>query len=221
MPELPIDVIAEVARAHTAGLVAVPAAKLARKALDEQFTVLIVPPAAVDRPWHGRLGVGYDGSRGAEAALAFARDIAEKAGEQIARVDIAYVDDSASAACESQDGVIGSRRAAMFEWWLRERSGEVPAPVRPVRPIGDAADELAELSRELDLLVIGSHRRHRFWRALSTSVSQELIDTTRCPLLVVPPTVNRPGGDDRRGYRAASPREHGRPGHGGTSAAKR
>ena len=49
------------------------------------------------------------------------------------------------------------------------------------------SSELAELSRDLDLLVIGTRGRAPLRRALTGSVSRNLIATVRCPLLIVPP----------------------------------
>jgi nucleotide-binding universal stress UspA family protein len=145
--------------------------------------------------------VSYDGSRGAEVALAVARGIAETAPGSLARVDIAYVDDSASAACEFDDGVIDSRRAAVIEWWLTERIEQVSASVRPVRLLGDPAAELAELSDELDLLVIGSRQRAPLSRALTGSLSRRLIGQTRCPLLIVPARMGTHGARAEDGLR--------------------
>ncbi|HEX6022019.1 MAG TPA: universal stress protein [Solirubrobacter sp.] len=175
---LPTDAIAAIARARTAGLVAVPWGGPARRLLDERFAVLV---GDEDHPWDGRLGVAYDGSRAAEAALAFVRELAEHPDGHVSSVDVAYVD------CGGEDiGVLDSRREAMFEWWLRERVGDLPSPVHPVRAIGDPAVALAEFSETVDLLVIGTTRRNRFLRALSPSLTDQLVATSRCPLLVVP-----------------------------------
>jgi nucleotide-binding universal stress UspA family protein len=57
----------------------------------------------------------------------------------------------------------------------------------PVQLIGDPARQLAQLSGNLDLLVIGRRGRPFLRRALTGSVSTSLIATTRCPLLIVPP----------------------------------
>ena len=149
--------------------------------------MLTVPPSADRRLQLRRLGIGHDGSRPAAAALAVARRIAEAGRGQMTRLDIAYVDDSASSACEVDGDVVASRREAAIEWWLAELVVQVPAPVRPLRRVGDPAGELAELSHDLDLLVIGTRGRAPLRRALTGSVSRKLIATARCPLLIVPP----------------------------------
>jgi hypothetical protein len=76
-----------------------------------------------------RLGIGHDGSRPAAAALAVARRIAEAFRDQITRLDVAYVDDSASAACQVDGDVVDSRLEATIEWWLAGLLEQVPAPV--------------------------------------------------------------------------------------------
>ena len=50
----------------------------------------------------------------------------------------------------------------------------------------DAADELVERSRELDLLVVGSRGYGPVRHALLGSVTQKLMKAAACPVLVVP-----------------------------------
>jgi nucleotide-binding universal stress UspA family protein len=189
------DVIARTARAEGADLIAIPvspdgdsdqAAQLARTLLDAGIAVLTVPPSTDRRPQLRRIGIGHDGSRPAAAALAVVRRIAEAGCGQMTRLDIAYVDDASSSVCELNGDVVASRRETAIEWWLAELAVHVPAPVRPLRRVGDPADELAELSQDLDLLVIGTRGRAPLRRAVTGSVSRKLIATARCPLLIVP-----------------------------------
>jgi nucleotide-binding universal stress UspA family protein len=190
------DVIARTARAEGADLIAIPvspdgdtdqAAQLTRTLLDAGIAVLTVPPSTDRRPQLLRIGIGHDGSQPAAAALAVVRRIAEAGCGQIARLDIAYVDDSASSMCELDSDVVASGRGTAIEWWLAGLAAHVPASVRALRRVGDPAGELAELSHDLDLLVIGTRGRAPLRRALTGSVSRKLIATTRCPLLIVPP----------------------------------
>jgi nucleotide-binding universal stress UspA family protein len=80
----------------------------------------------------------------------------------------------------------------VIEWWLADRVEHVPAHVRPLRPVGDPAVELADLSEDLDLLVIGTRGRAPLRRALTGSVSRRLIARARCPLLIVSPRMAVP-----------------------------
>jgi nucleotide-binding universal stress UspA family protein len=199
LPALPtrprVQAIVRSAREERADLVALAArgdrtseyiVELARALLDDGVAVLVVP-AGDHRAWRpARVGLGYDGGRPADAALAIARRILEAGRGDGARLDIAYVDDPASASWECDGEVIASRRGAVVECWLADRVGHVPAHVRPLRQVGDPAVELAELSDDLDLLVIGTRGRAPVRRALTGSVSHGLIARSRCPLLIVP-----------------------------------
>jgi nucleotide-binding universal stress UspA family protein len=51
---------------------------------------------------------------------------------------------------------------------------------------GDAATELVERSRELDLLVVGSRGYGPVRHALLGSVTSKLMQAAACPVLVVP-----------------------------------
>jgi nucleotide-binding universal stress UspA family protein len=195
--------IARLAREEGAGLVAVAApgdrttgwiVGLARAVLDDGIAVLVVPPGD-HRAWRpSRVGLGYDGGGPADAALAMTRRILEAGDGDVTRLDIAYVDDSASAAWECDGEVIASRRRAVIEWWLADRIGHVPVHVRPLRRVGDPAVELTEISDGLDLLVIGTRGRAPVRRALTGSVSESLIASARCPLLIVPPRMAAESG---------------------------
>lgn len=160
--------------------------------LDDGVAVLVVP-AGDHRSWRpARVGLGYDGSPPADAALAVARRLLEAGRGEVGRLDIAYVDESASASYESDGEVVASRRGAVIEWWLGDLVEHVFAHVRPLRLIGRPAVELAELSDDLDLLLIGTRGRASLRRALTGSVSRALIARARCPLLVVPSRMTAP-----------------------------
>jgi nucleotide-binding universal stress UspA family protein len=180
-------VLLALAAPHLRGSERIP--DLVRALLDDGVAVLVVP-AGDHRSWRpARIGLGYDGSPPADAALAIARRLVEAGRGEVGRLDIAYVDDSTSASYESDGEVIASRRGAVIEWWLGDLVEHLPAHVRPLRLIGDPAVELAELSDDLDLLVIGTRGRASLRRAFTGSVSRGLIARTRCPLLVVPPRL--------------------------------
>ena len=78
----------------------------------------------------------------------------------------------------------GLARGARGRAWRRSRS---PATGRrePADP-DDAAAELVERSRELDLLVVGSRGYGPVRHALLGSVTSELMQAAACPVLVVP-----------------------------------
>jgi nucleotide-binding universal stress UspA family protein len=167
------------------------AAALARTLLDAGVAVLVDAPAATSKRWRGTIGVGYDGSHDADAAAAIAHVIAERAAGQLAQIDFVHVDTSASAAGESDAGALDERRAKVIEWWLAERAARLPARVRVSRLVGDPAEELADLSENLDLLIVGSRGRAPLRRVLTGSVSRQLMLSCRCPLLVTPAGIGQ------------------------------
>jgi nucleotide-binding universal stress UspA family protein len=132
--------------------------------------VAIAPPgyrlSAPERP--ATIGVGYDGSPQADHALDHALDLAGRAD---ARLRIISVD----AQPELGRGV---RRAAAATGAFR---------VEGAAPSGHPATALAEESRVLDLLVMGSHGRGAIGRALLGSVTSRVIARSACPLVIVPP----------------------------------
>ena len=71
---------------------------------------------------------------------------------------------------------------------LNEAADRVPngLPVTTMQPEGDAGLVLAEISAELDLLVVGSRAYGPLKRVLLGGVSDRLSRSAKCPLLVVP-----------------------------------
>jgi nucleotide-binding universal stress UspA family protein len=157
-----------------------------RRLLEAGTAVLVVPPLARSRPRVLRIGIGYDGGRSADAALEIARALVAARVSPVTHMDVVYVDDTASGSCDAQEQVVGSRREAILVWWLENVASQIPTPVRVSRPAGDAANELAQLSDELDLLIVGTRGQTPLRRALTGSVSTKLVATTRCLLLIVP-----------------------------------
>jgi hypothetical protein len=157
------------ARQEAADLVVVPTdpeacpdiGRLVRPALDSGLPVLAIPLGGRAARRLERLGVGYDGGAAARGALARAVDLVRLAGTAVARLDVAYVDDGDSPADEPGARGLRSGRDAMIEWWLDSLCAEIPALVRPLRLEGEPADALADLSQDLDLLLIGTRATAR------------------------------------------------------------
>ena len=160
-------------------------ARLLRPSLDAGFGVLAVPPAAPAELRLERIGVGHDGSRDAQRALMTAIDLVGSAGAEVARFDVVYADDAFEPSDEPHVHELASRRDAMIEWWLGALCDEVPAIVRPLRLVGEPARALADLSHDLDLLIVGTRRR-RLRSLVASSVSDSLLAHASCPLLIVP-----------------------------------
>ena len=133
-----------------------------------------------------RVGVGYDGGPPARGALACAVDLVRLAGGAVARLHVVYVDGRDEPSDEPDVAGLRSSRNAMIEWWLDSLNDDVPALVRPLRLEGDPAEALADLSQDLDLLVVGTRRRGWLRRLIAGSISTRLLGKTRCALLVLP-----------------------------------
>ena len=74
----------------------------------------------------------------------------------------------------------------MIEWWLAEVARSIPAPVGVVRRTGSTVTALADLSSDIDRLIIGTQGRGGVRRIVGGSVFTELIEAIQCPVLVVP-----------------------------------
>ena len=70
------------------------------------------------------------------------------------------------------------------------RRGRRDAPTEIVVADGGPAEQLADASRQLDLLVVGSRRYGPLRRVLLGSVSSALIERVHCPMLIVPRGVH-------------------------------
>lgn len=121
-----------------------------------------------------RIGVAYDGSPTARAALVAATRLA-----QATAADLVVL--------------VAGRTAEHAATWLHDARlslhGTVEYQTRAL--IGDASALLAQATDGLDLLVCGSRGRRRPLAAVLGSVSAHLVAHARCPVLVVPPGVGR------------------------------
>ncbi|MDO8213575.1 universal stress protein [Conexibacter sp. CPCC 206217] len=144
------------------------------------------------------IGVGFEGSREAHAALAAAAELARAAGAQL-RVITAF-DPHLS---ELTPRVLAELQLAEYLAEGRQRLADTQAAavaaLEDVEAValqddGEAAEVLAARSHELDLLVLGS-RCYGPWRRLMLgSVSTRLTRDAACPLLLLPRTATPPGG---------------------------
>jgi len=146
----------------------------------------------------GRIGVGFDAGREAEAALALAGSLARAAHGKLiiqAVVDdrgIHPIDWSAFGAGRAVAERARSVRADVDV--LRARTCASGHAVDPDAEIdvrrGRPADALLELSGNVDLVVIGSRHWGPVARLLLGSTGEALLHDARCPVLVVPRAVN-------------------------------
>jgi nucleotide-binding universal stress UspA family protein len=128
------------------------------------------------------IGVAYDDALEARNALVFALHLSGGTGATV-QVIGAFDDADPDRAFGAPDDAHAARD------WARRRLEKVAhgLPHTEARLVdGRPAVALAEASGDLDLLVMGSHGRGAVRRALLGSVSSEVVDRARCPVLVVP-----------------------------------
>jgi nucleotide-binding universal stress UspA family protein len=129
----------------------------------------------------GRIGSVLPGSVGERllhgapcAVLVAPRGFAERERLELERLGVGY-----------DEGPESAHALAVAEALARELDASLERITVPPGE-GDPADVLARLSRDLDLLVIGSRGYGPLRHALLGGVSAELMRTASCPVLVVP-----------------------------------
>ena len=145
-------------------------------------------------PGFARVGVGYGGGEEPQAALELAASIALAEGGEL-RVE-AIVDDRLPPTWSA--GLTGN--AALLPEWEQALSEEMRkarteaqaaaeqtgAHVTATVARGKPADTLLELSKTVDLMVIGSRRLGPVARLLLGSTGEALLHDAACRVLVVP-----------------------------------
>jgi nucleotide-binding universal stress UspA family protein len=163
-----------------------------------ECALAIAPRGLQTQPSFGirRIGVGYEGGHESDAALALAGSIAVAAG---AELDVrGVVDDripvlvrsalSGLVSTEWTDVIAEEEQRLNDQALARARATGATASLEVLR--GRPADALLALSRDVDLLVIGSRRWGPAARVLLGSTGEALLHDAACPVLAVP----RPAG---------------------------
>jgi nucleotide-binding universal stress UspA family protein len=163
----------------------------ARRLLHESpCPVAVAPSGFADRPEAPlrRIGVGYEPTPEAHEALFVAHDLAARAGADLRAIGVVLplapiaIDDLRDCAAY-YDAERRTVEGGLDRALAKLPSGpELHADAR----VGDPAAELASASDELDLLVCGSRRRGPLRTLLLGSVTERLLRTAACPLLIVP-----------------------------------
>ena len=130
--------------------------------------VAIAPRGHRDAPQHlDVIGLGYDGSPAADAALRTCRALAASTG---AAVEVHVVETELDHGERKRDQALGA----------------LGVGARGFVHHGDRATELARASRSLDLLVLGTRGLGTEARPGLDSTTDRIVAATRCPVLVVP-----------------------------------
>lgn len=168
-------------RLRTVGGVSAPRA-LHEVAEDENADVIVL--GSTHRSGLGRVLPGSVGERllhGAPCAVLIAPSgFAGRERLEIARIGVGYDGKTESSHARTVAAALASDLGASVETITVSGDGSEPADP------GDAAAELVERSRELDLLVVGSRGYGPVRHALLGSVTMKLMDAALCPVLVVP-----------------------------------
>jgi nucleotide-binding universal stress UspA family protein len=140
------------------------------------------------------IGVGFDGSREAETALALAGEIAQACAASLDLIAVInpHVPFGPPWASEGYAGAEVAPQIARVQvdgMWKSARTAVrrlVPAEVRATIHVleGVPADVLADRSEQLDMLVVGSRGHGPAHRALTGSVSSEVARRATCPVIV-------------------------------------
>ena len=139
----------------------------------------------------GLIGVAYDGGPEAEHAVAQAGGIAAATGAGVRLIGVLPPASAGSgSAREDQLRSELSERIESASRAIREQGVEAEVVVREGEPV----DVLSDQGVELDLLVLGSRGYGPLKRTLLGGVSSRVMDTSPCPVLVVPRGAEGAGG---------------------------
>jgi nucleotide-binding universal stress UspA family protein len=161
-------------------------------------SVAVVPAgyrARADEPIR-RIGVAYDGTDEAKSAVAAATELARSFGAEIEIIGVVASEFYASPALLGGPGVVTMPEA--IERHVQESLDQAVADLPPdvavqsLRLAGSPAEQIAERSAELDLLVVGSRGYGPLRSVLVGGVSGKLVRTAQCPVIVVPRGIEAP-----------------------------
>lgn len=143
--------------------------------------VAVAPSGYAKRPLQRvrSIGVGYVDDRGGRLVLDLARDLAWQLDAEVHATMVVGLSN-----WEDAESLAGWRAVA-----AAKRMAEIPG-VHGEAVEGDAQRALADLSRHVDLLVIGSHH-HGALRRVLPDVATHLSHEPHCPLVVLPQRSDR------------------------------
>jgi nucleotide-binding universal stress UspA family protein len=143
-----------------------------------------------------RIGVAYDDSDEARAALSAGVALARALGAELEVIGVIATETFAAPAYMGAMGVASLR--ADIERHVKDQVQGVVAALPPditgqaVTPVGETADILAAQTKHLDILVMGSRGYGPLHAVLAGSVSGQVLRTAQCPVLVVPRGIEAP-----------------------------
>jgi nucleotide-binding universal stress UspA family protein len=145
--------------------------------------VAIAPHGLAAREWRAvsHIGVGLDDGPEAANALALAAALARDSGATLA---LRSVVGDTDATVDGGDWL--DRAKALATERLEDAVTALPVAATSDVTVGSPVAELVELSRSVDLLVVGSRARGPVRRVVLGSTAAELMRRSLCPVLVQP-----------------------------------
>jgi len=159
-----------------------------RLASGSPCAVIVIPRGwgRQDQSGISKVGIAYNGSGESEAALEFGHDLAGKLGASIELIGVvpAIINPGRIAHTDRgyQELLIDEMEKTVGA--AVERFGKDEASTRVMT--GNAADELAGASEDVDLLVVGSRSYGPLRRVLLGGTSFRVTRSAACPVVVVP-----------------------------------
>jgi nucleotide-binding universal stress UspA family protein len=143
-----------------------------------------------------RVGVAYNATEEAEAAVFAAADLARALGAELEVIGVVSAESYGAPALMGGPSVVMLREDIEHhvQASLDAMVARVPADVRAtsVRLAGGAAEAIAERSARLDLLVTASRGYGPLRAVLIGGVSGRLMRSAQCPVIVVPRGIEAP-----------------------------
>ena len=200
---------------HRHGLGRVMPGATAEKLLRGAGVPVVVAPAG----WSGgdlrTIGAGFDGSRESHAALRAAAALALAGGSDLLALSVFEAPHPANPVFAVTGHGYAEITGEMREEHrrrLEEATESLPSDCACTAAVveGDPARVLADQSRRLDLLVIGSRGYGAARATLAGTVGHRLATASRCPLMLIPRGVEHPLrriGAPRRRIEARRPQQ--------------
>ena len=158
--------------------------------------VAVAPRGYCDRGRLASVGVGFDDSPESHLAVNWAAELASRCGVGLQLIAVhtplalGGAVGTGALATESVEQALGQELQAKGETAIGALPSDLSVEFRFLK--GGPSKVLVDLSRRLDLLVLGSRGYGPMKSVLLGSVSSYLVRNAHCPLLIVP----RDGNDD-------------------------
>ncbi|MDA0162273.1 universal stress protein [Solirubrobacter ginsenosidimutans] len=179
-----------VGSAHTGRLGRVLPGSTGEKLLHGTRCAVAVVPRGYTERRVTRIGVAYDGSDEARAALEAAAGLALSFGAQLELVGVAGLDWYAGPAIAGGVGyeldTLREETQQRLREQLDEASSTLTVEAETVLRTGDPVEELIKRTEQLDLLVTGSRGYGPLRAVLVGGVSGRVTRGAHCPVIVVP-----------------------------------